>query len=88
MSQFAKLYNGTPHGQILVKLDTDRDDGNPEVRFYSMPPGMGVCSLVIGFDDIDAGWEAAETVFEKIDEKKAIEIIGSMGIGWKGVLDG
>lgn len=88
MSQFAKLYNDTPHGQILVKLDTDRDDGSPEVRFYSMPPDMGVCSLVIGFDDIDDGWKAAETVFEKVDEKKAIEIISSMGIGWRGVLDG
>lgn len=88
MSQFAKLYNDTPHGQILVKLDTDHDGGNPEVRFFSMPPGMGVCSLALGFDDIDAGWEAAEAAFEKVDEKKAIEIIGSMGIGWREVLDG
>lgn len=88
MKQFAKLYNDTPHGQILVKLDTDRDEGSPEVRFFSMPPGLGVCSVALGFDDTDAGWETAEAAFEKVDEKKAIEIIGSMGAGWSEVLDG
>lgn len=88
MSQFAKLYNDTPHGQILVKLDTDPDDGNPEVRLFSRPPGMGVCSLALGFDDTDAGWEIAEATFDNVDEKKAIEIIGSMGTGWSEMLDG
>ncbi|WP_426427357.1 hypothetical protein [Pseudomonas palmensis] len=47
MSQFAKLFEFTDIGQVLVKLD-DGDDG-PEVRTYFVPDGLGVCSIAMTF---------------------------------------
>lgn len=84
-NQFAKLYSDTPHGQILVKLDTDSDEGAPEVRFFSKLPGMGVCSVALGFTDTDAGWDNAEAAFEKVDEQKATDIVAEMISSWGGL---
>lgn len=77
MKQFAKLFNDTPHGQILVKLGASHDEDGPEVRFFFHPPGLGECSVALACDDTDAGWRVAEKAFAKVDEKMAVEIIGS-----------
>ena len=69
---FAKLY-GAPDDQVLVKID--RADDGPEVRFYFEPKGLGICSFALGFPDTDAGWGAAESVFDAVDESKAREAI-------------
>lgn len=70
---FAKLYE-TPIGQILVKLDED-SDGNPEVRFYFQPEGLGVCSFSLGYDDDDEGWQFAENAFSEMTEEKAFRYV-------------
>ena len=44
---FAKLFFDNAD-QVLVKLDSD-DEGNPEIRFYCEPNGLGVCSAVLSF---------------------------------------
>lgn len=80
--QFAKLFNDTLHGQILVKLDTGPDADGPEVRFFYQPPGLGVCSLALGFSDTDAGWDEAEAAFEKVDEQKATDIVAKLIADW------
>lgn len=56
---FAKLFDHEKYGQLLVKLDTD-NEGDPEVRTYFKPKGLGVCSVAAGFKDDDEGWELAE----------------------------
>lgn len=66
---FAKLFN-TTNGQIVV-LRQDGDEG-PEVRFYTQPAGLGVCSCAIKFQDTEAGQDGADAVFAKIDEHAAI----------------
>ena len=69
---FAKLY-GTDVDQVLVKLAAG-EDGNPEVRMYCQPEGLGVCSVAAGWDDdSDASWDKAEKAFAEIDEFKARE---------------
>lgn len=75
---FAKLYDSEKCGQILVKIDTDPDECNPEVRFYIQPEGFGVCAGALGFKDTDEGWKQAESIFESITFEKAEEIIGKM----------
>ncbi|MDX5979590.1 hypothetical protein [Vreelandella alkaliphila] len=77
MKQFAKLFNDTPHGQILVKLGTSHDEDGPEVRFFFYPPGLGECSIALAFEDTDAGWWQAEQAIERVDEQTAIGVIGS-----------
>lgn len=67
---FAKVFD-TERGQILVKLDAG-DDGAPEIRFFAQPEGLGVCSVALSYEDSDKGWDAAEQVFEQIDEPKAM----------------
>ena len=66
---FAKLY-GVGDGQILVKID-EAEDGAPEVRFYFQPPGLGVCSMALKFQDSYDGWDKAEAAFEAVTEDSA-----------------
>lgn len=68
---FAKLYD-TDKGQIVVMLQSN-DEGNPEIRFFVEPPGLGVCSMAFSFDgDDDNTWNAAEASFDKVDEAMAV----------------
>lgn len=66
--QFAKLY-GTGR-QILVMLQ-ESDDGNPEIRFFTKPNGLGVCSFSVGYEDSDDGREKAAYYFDRVDEEQA-----------------
>lgn len=70
--KFAKLFE-TSQGQILVKLDSHDDTGEPEVRFYFDPmhESLGVCSFSLGFPATDKGEEAAEAVFQDIQQSGA-----------------
>jgi hypothetical protein len=70
-NSFAKLFESTRYGQLLVKVDRSPDGEQPEVRFYCHPPEVGVCSMAVGFTDNDAGWDAAEAAFEKVDLAQA-----------------
>lgn len=69
---FAKLF-GSGDNQVLVKIDSN--DNGPEVRFYTEPPGMGVCSFAAGFSDSDEGWDRAEALFDSVTEEKARDFI-------------
>jgi hypothetical protein len=70
MTMFAKLF-GPETDQVLVKLDAAPDSGAPEIRIYFQPPGLGVCSFALGFDDTEDGWDKAEAAFQKMDEDEA-----------------
>jgi hypothetical protein len=73
MGEFAKLY-GKDDDQILILAQTDKDDC-PEVRVFFQPPGLGVSSLAIALEDTDNGWNAAEKLFQEMDEEKARKMI-------------
>jgi hypothetical protein len=73
---FAKLFNETSYGQILVKIDQN-DEGYPEIRTYFEPKGLGVCSLALSYEDSDEGWDQAELVFEKFEVEQAEKIVES-----------
>lgn len=60
MKPFAKLYENTKYGQILVMLQEDVEDNKPEIRFFCQPPELGICSTAYGYED----WETAESLFE------------------------
>jgi hypothetical protein len=75
--KFAKLFGGDDD-QILVKVDSD-DEANPEVRFYFVPPGLGVASVAVTFkyqDDAseEEAWRRADAFFERVDERIASEM--------------
>ena len=73
---FAKLY-GTDADQVLVKLDAG-ENGNPEVRTYFKPDGLGVCSIAAEReDDSGASWDKAEKMFAEARAiaKKVVDLM-------------
>lgn len=79
---FARLFDRPGFGQVLAKLDTN-DDGAPELRWYAEPPGLGVCSIGLQFEDSDKGWDSAERALADADEamadKAASALFGAAG---------
>lgn len=75
---FAKLYQTKKYGQILVKKDQSSSAPyGPKVRLYYCPPGLGTCSLSIGYEDTKEGWDLCDKYFNKINKKAAKLIIKS-----------
>lgn len=73
---FCKLFEHETIGQILCKKDND-DEGNPEIRFYCKPNGLGVCNLAIGFNCIEGSYQQRDAMFDLIDLDKAVSVIQS-----------
>ena len=73
--EFAKVF-GKGRGQIVVMLDEGQE--GPEIRAFTRPPNLGVCSLAIGYSNDDAGWDRAEAEFAKVDEKRAKEMVAPL----------
>lgn len=69
---FAKLFG--EDDQVLVVLQRD-DDGNPSIQFSCKPPGLGVCSFGLAWNDTDEGWDMAEKKFSEINEVEARSIV-------------
>lgn len=61
--EFAKLFETEDMGQILVMLDISE----PCVRYTVQPPGLGPCSIGVGFPDDDEGEAKARALFEGMD---------------------
>ena len=78
LKMFAKLYETEETGQVLLKL-AEGEEG-PEVRYYFVPKGLGVCSTALEFKDSEKGtaWDKAEAYFNKIDEESAIQMAKAM----------
>ena len=73
--EFAKLYEDTDIGQILVKIDSADSDGHEaEVRIYFEPQGFGVCSTAFSY----TSWEDAEKAFDMLDQELCIKIINPL----------
>lgn len=60
---FAKLFD-TSYGQVVV-MRQDNDSGEPEIRFYCEPEGLGTCSMAFGYED--GQHEERDEGFEKVD---------------------
>ena len=77
---FAKLYD-TEVGQILAKIDTG-EEGNPEVRVFFEPEGLGVCSLAFTFTEYseDEQWDKLDEVFNSLEEDTLVEMVKSTGL--------
>jgi hypothetical protein len=69
---FAKLFETTEFGQVLVKLG-ENDNGDPEIRFFSEPPSMGVCEFAVTYEASDEGDAKAELILQRIDEEMATQ---------------
>ena len=76
VGKFAKLYETEKYGQLLVKLDTGAQ-GEPEIRFYFEPKGLGVCSYSLEYPN---NWDTAEAAFECVNEARAIAIVAQFDI--------
>lgn len=76
MSDFAKLFATENAGQILVLIQ--EGDSGPEIRVFTRPAGLGVCSFAIEFTDDDEGWDKAEEAFEVIGAEEAQSLVGKV----------
>lgn len=75
---FAKLF-GTDDDQVLVKLDTNEETSNPEVRVYCQPKDLGVCSVALSWnDDTEESLAKADKAFAGMTEEKARGIVAKV----------
>lgn len=79
MSNFAKVYETEQYGQILALMQNN-DDGDPEIRFFAKPPGLGVSSIALSFGDSndDESWDRQEKAWELVNEEAATGAVKSM----------
>jgi hypothetical protein len=70
---FAKLFTTKDRGQLLVVRQTNAD-GEPEMRTYCEPEGLGVCSVALVWQDDDEGWDLQEACFGRCTEETAREM--------------
>lgn len=66
---FAKLY-GPPEDQVVVQLRRN-DTGDPEVKCYFKPRGLGVCSKASSFSIGPHGESAAKAAFGQVSDEGA-----------------
>lgn len=80
MDKFAKLFDTEEYGQILFILETDVEgaDGiHPvAITMKASPKGLGVCSLLFGYEEEDL--DKAEGLFESIGEEEAKGLASSL----------
>lgn len=75
MNTFAKIFDNTKYGQVLVKLDTN-DEHQPEIRFFFHPDQLDVCSMAILFKNEETCDENSERAFLELTEEKVEKAIG------------
>lgn len=75
---FCKIFKSKAYKQIVVMRCQDHR-GEPEVRMYFQPEGMGVCEFAVGPRIGDEGdpLDLMDVVFEKIKGNEAHEIVYS-----------
>lgn len=76
MEKFAKLFESEVYGQILVLMDTE--EGDPVLKISVCPPGLGVCSCTIKFEDDDADLDDQEKAFSEFTQEMGEEIAASI----------
>jgi len=70
---FAKMYNSERYGQLLIIKDTN-ENGDLKINVLCHPPGMGVCTIGLGYEN-EEDWEAAfEAADADMAEKIAAEV--------------
>lgn len=67
---FAKLFTTEDRGQLLVVRQTNAE-GEPELRTYCEPEGLGVCSAALTWNDDEKGWHLQESAFAQCTEDMA-----------------
>lgn len=72
---FAKLFNDTEFGQILVVLNTC-DEGNPQIVFSFQPEDLGVCNMSMNAkNDSEKAFDSFDKFFEEMDEETAVNAV-------------
>lgn len=68
---FAKMFETLRHGQIVV-MKRQGPRGEPEIRAFAEPKGLGVCEFAVRYKDDDSGWDLCERKFQEIGEADAV----------------
>lgn len=76
MEPFAKLFN-TARTQILVVLDDTSDADLSQLTLTAKPKGGQAIKIVVGGSG-PAGRERINQIFNTIDERAALNIVGPM----------
>ena len=73
---FAKLFNIEGIGQVVVMLQGADETGNPEIRCFAAPEGLGVCSIAVQTDnDSDDTWDRMEALLKSRNEENILPMI-------------
>lgn len=73
---FAKIFNIDEIGQVVVIFQGADETGNPELRFFAAPEGLGVCSIAVQSDnDNDETWDSFEELFESRNQENVTKMV-------------
>ena len=71
---FSKRFE-TVHGEIVL-INTTNDKGNPCIKAYFQPEGLGVCCQIDSMsNDSEKDYKHNDSIFEKMDEESAIKTL-------------
>jgi hypothetical protein len=73
MSAFAKVYDDTQIGQLLVHKDQGDNGGLLSFR-VCLKNGMFL-ALHLDFNDTNEGWDELDAAFDAIDKDKALAVV-------------
>lgn len=82
---FAKLFEDTPVGQVLVKKGQDPHDDSPEIRFYWEHANVCV-ETALCFEDDDDGHKDCDHAFAQINREAVIAIVEGNPL-WKSLAE-
>jgi len=81
-NKFAHLHTYSDIGQVVVIQQQADETGNPEIRIFLAPKGLGVCSMAISWsDDSDESWDKADLALSNAaDPMYARNLIEKSGV--------
>jgi len=78
MKQFAKLFDDSEIGQILVVMDKDEEDcPQVTVKFWYAQVN-GYCKYSFGFTENEEGFDKQQKLFDKFDIRFALDVVAAI----------
>lgn len=78
MYKFAKIYESSEYGQIVVMIDDVEGEAGVCIYFYLDDIGLSRITFEYQDDAESTGWEKAEIYFDMLDLEETIDIIENL----------
>lgn len=80
---FCKIFNDDQGNQILVVNDVN-EEGKPSISVSIVPDGLGVCTMRLGYEDSEDGWNKCDKAFDEFNKETAVLVRNQIVSGSRG----